>query len=151
MAGYAKALDTHIARRINFIIVCSTSENKKRGCRQPEPDEVNRDDIVQYLFVLARNCDHNRQDSLQCNRQCRHTRARVEPGHALKKDRLWPSQNRLAARSAFLGSENRASKWRCPALSTPLRARRTPDASPMKQASQSPPARLGRAHRDTRS
>src|SRR6266403_4331156 len=85
MAGYAKALDTYIARRINFLLVCSTSENKKRGCRQPEPDEVNRDDVVQYLFVLARNCDHNRQDSLQCNRQCRHTRARVEPRHALKK------------------------------------------------------------------
>src|SRR5205814_3400221 len=61
VAGHAEA-DARVGGSVDLVRVFETrarvaAEDEERGGREAEPDEVNRDDVVEYLLVSPRHGD----------------------------------------------------------------------------------------------
>ena len=65
------------------------AKDKKRNRGQSEPDKINRDDVVQNLFVPSGERDHDREHALQSNCYHGHARARIEPRYAFEKQSVF--------------------------------------------------------------
>lgn len=86
MAGNRKA-------RIRRINTCAAAKDKYGGCRQTEKYKVNRDDVVEYLFVLAGKRNHYGKCALQCYRHDGHARLKEDLSNLLPQSNF--QQNHL--------------------------------------------------------
>src|SRR5687768_9151137 len=62
------------------------AEDEERERGQPEPDEVHRDDVVEYLLVAARDGDDGRERALQGDGRDGRARPRREPRDAAEEE-----------------------------------------------------------------